>query len=380
MTSRELAELAQGNNAFALALYAKLKEQEGNLFFSPFSISTALAMTFAGAAGKTAEEMAEVLHFTLDQDSLHAAFKALMDSLARSQGYTLSIANALWLNQGYKLLKTFLKLIDKNYGKELYQVNFADPEPARQRINKWVKDKTKGKITDLIPEGVLTPLTRLVLTNAIYFKGDWDTQFDERQTHDQPFTLLDGSEIQAPLMHQKETFRYTETDHFQVLEMPYVKERLSMVFFLPKERGGLPRVEKHLTTEYVANILEYLGRQKVIVFLPRYKMTVTFKLNEVLKAMGMEEAFSEENADFTNMTHEEPGLYISAVLHKAYVDVNEEGSEAAAATAVVMMTRSMARPRPTPVFRADHPFVFMIRDRETGSILFMGRVMNPKIS
>lgn len=380
MTSNKIQELARGNNSFALDLYAKLKDQEGNLFFSPFSISTALAMTFAGAAVKTAEEMAEVLHFTLEERSLHKAFKELMSSLAKSRGYELSIANALWVKEGYRLLKKFLKQVEKNYGKELHQVSFADPEPTRQRINKWVEDKTKGKITDLIPEGILVPLTRLVLTNAIYFKGDWESQFKENRTHDQPFTLIDRSQTTVPLMHQQGKFLYTVSEHFQVLEMPYAKERLSMVIFLPLEKGGLPHEERYLTAEYVTSCLEQLRKRKVNVFLPRFKMTSKFMLNDVLKAMGMKEAFSEATADFTKMTDEKPGLYISAVLHKAYVDVNEEGSEAAAATAVVMMTRSMARPRPVPVFRADHPFVFMIRDRETGSILFMGRVMNPKAS
>jgi serpin B len=262
-------------------------------------------------------------------------------------------------------------------GGKLQELDFVKAaEKARQTINTWVERQTNDKIKDLIGEGVLSPLTRLVLTNAIYFKGNWASQFDEEATRDEPFTLQDGSKVQVPIMHQRATFGYAETDTLQLLEMPYVGDELSMVVLLPKKIDGMDGLEAELSCEPFWQWAEQARRREVIVALPRFKMTRKVNLERVLASMGMPEAFTR-NADFSGMTGGRD-LFISAVVHQAYVDVNEEGTEAAAATGVVMRLTSVGPDR-TPVFRADHPFVFLIRDRESGTILFLGRVVNPLV-
>jgi serpin B len=371
--------IVQGNNQFALDLYAKLQERKGNLFFSPYSISTALALTYAGAKGQTQSQMASVLHFPL-QAQFHSAFgKIIKDLNARGENgrYELTIANALWGQKGYEFLKEFLGLIKANYDGQLNEVDFVSAtEAARKTINAWVEQKTKDKIKELIKPGVLDAMTRLVLTNAIYFKGNWASQFKEAQTENAPFTLLSGDTVEVPLMNQTGQFPYMETENFQALELPYVDNELSMIIFLPKEPNGLKKFEQELTADNVSQWLSSLHKREVIVFIPKLKMTSEFSLASVLQSMGMMDAFMPNSADFSGMTGRKD-LCISAVIHKAYVDINEEGTEAAAATAVTMRLTAVG-PGQTPVFRADHPFVFLIRDNQTGSILFIGRVMNPK--
>ncbi len=370
--------LVRGNNTFALNLYGELKEQEGNLFFSPFSISAALAMTYGGARGNTAAQMEQVLYFEVTAERLHQTFAQLLEQLnarGKKGGYQLSVANALWGQQGVGFLKKFLDLTEKHYGAGLQQVDFAAAtEAARQTINAWVEKETQGKIKDLIQPGVLNALTKLVLTNAIYFKGTWAEQFDRKATRDTPFTLATRRQVKVPMMHKTENFGYTEAEGFQALELPYAGDDLSMVIFLPREVDGLAALEKELSLENLESWLGGLRRQTVQVSLPRFTMTSEFGLQDVLKSLGMTDAFSGA-ADFSGMTGRRD-LFISAVIHKAFVDVNEEGTEAAAATAVVMMTS--AAPRPPVVFRADHPFLFLIRDNRSGSILFIGRLVNPK--
>ena len=385
--------VVQGNNEFALALFARLRENQGNLFFSPYSISTALAMTYAGARGDTKMQMAKVLHFptlagekvpsepVMQEDQFHSSFgevvKALNDR-AKKSGYELAVANALWGQKGYKLLSDFLKLIETEYDGRLSEVDFVTAtESARQTINAWVEQKTRDKIKELIKPGVLDSMTRLVLTNAIYFKGNWQRQFQKDKTRDAPFTLASGEKIDALMMNQMDKFGYMETENFQALELPYVDNDLSMIILLPKQIDGLPEFEKTLKAEALSQWLGRLHRREVIVSVPRFKMTSQFSLASVLKSMGMTDAFSARAADFSGITGGRD-LFISAVIHKAYVDVNEEGTEAVAATGVTMRLTSVG-PSQTPVFRADHPFLFLIRDNHSGSILFIGRVMNPKM-
>ena len=373
----QTATVVQGNNAFALALYAKLRaEDQGNLFLSPYSISTALAMTYAGAKGKTAAEMAEVLHFTVPQEQLHPAFAALAAKLhgdIKKEGYQLRIANRLWGQAGYHFLPTFLQVTRDHYGAELAQVDFAqDTEAARHTINAWVEEKTEEKIKDLLAQGVLDSGTTLVLTNAIYFKGDWQRKFEAKATKDAPFLLTPQEKVTVPMMRQRGKFAYGVVGKVQVLELPYVGKDLSMFVLLPKEVDGLADLEKSLSVETLNTWTSGLREQTVEVLLPKFKMTSGFRLEKTLGSMGMPLAFSGE-ADFSGMTGQR-GLFISAVIHKAFIDVNEEGTEAAAATAVVMR----APAPPNPIFRADHPFLFLIRDNRTGSILFLGRVINPK--
>jgi serpin B len=374
--------IARGNNNFAINLYQRLRAEnkDENMFFSPYSISTALAIVFAGAKGDTEKQMAAVLclppESALSKDDFHCAFGSIINDLnTRGQkgAYKLTVANALWGQKGYSFLKDFLELIEKNYGGNLNEVDFVGAtEAARQTINNWVEEKTNGKIKDLIQQGVLDKLTRLVLTNAIYFKGNWASKFKEENTKDVPFTLLDGKKIDVPMMNQKGDFGYMQTETFQALEMPYVDKELSMFIFLPKESSSLSELEKDFTEDNLSNWLKRFGEQEVTVFVPKFKMTDEFGLADTLKSMGMTDAFGD--ADFSGMTGKKE-LFISAVVHKAYIDVNEEGTEAAAATAVVMKLTAVAEPL---VFLADRPFLFLIRDNATESILFLGRVTNPK--
>lgn len=374
------AAVVWGNNEFAFDLYKKLRGREGNLFLSPFSISTALAMTYAGARGGTEARMAKVLHLTLPGEELHSAFAELirgLDEGKKGRGYELVVANALWGQKGYGFLKEYLDLTRSCYGAGLHEVDFEKAaEAARKTINAWVEEKTKDKIKDLIKPGVLDSLTRLVLTNAIYFKGQWASRFKEEETKDSPFTLSSGKKINVPMMNQTEEFGYIEDGNAKALELPYKGDRLSMVVLLPKKVNGLAGLEESLTAKKLSKWLSAVRKQEVVVSLPRFKFTSEFGLADVLKSMGMTDAFSLPPADFSGMDGKKD-LFISAVIHKAFVEVNEEGTEAAAATAVVMKLEA-AMPEPIPVFRADHPFLFIIRDTKTGSILFMGRVAKPR--
>jgi serpin B len=376
------APVVEGNTQFALELYGKLRGKEGNLFLSPYSISTALAMTSGGARGKTLEQMTAVLHLP-DQKELHPAMASLIRQVngepGKKRGYQLKTANALWGQQGHPFLPAFLKLQKDHYGAGLRQVDFkGDAEGARKTINAWVERQTEKKIKDLLPRGILDSMTRLVLTNAIYFKGDWQFQFKKDATREQPFHLADGGTVKVPLMYQQGRFGYFETKAFQALEMPYTGKHLSMVVLLPRKADGLPALERDLTPANLAPWLRGLRQRVVRVYFPRYKLTSQFALKPTLQAMGMELPFSRASADFSGMDGKKD-LYISAVVHKAFVDVNEKGTEAAAATGVVVKAKSARKDPPTtPVFRADRPFVFLIRDTRNGSVLFLGRLVKPK--
>lgn len=381
------AAFAAGNTAFALDLYAKLRAGKGNLFVSPFSISTALAMTSAGARGTTLDEMTKALHLPADP---HAAFGQLLfrlngTKLDIKRRYELTAANAIWAQQGYPWRAEFKELTQTYYGAGLVETDFKkEPEAARKRINDWVEKETREKIKELIPPGFIDPLTMMVLTNAVYFKGDWAAQFKKERTKDQPFHLAEGKKVDAPLMTQTDTFRYAEVvtsqktrsgERAQLLELPYAGNDLSMLVILPERRFGL--LEEELSARSLAEWTTALSPQRVQVFLPRFKMEMSepLLLNEPLKALGMKAAFGG-SADFSGMHSGREKLFISAVLHKAFVDVNEEGTEAAAATGVIMARASAAR---LPVFRADRPFLFLIRENKTGTVLFLGRCENPKV-
>jgi serpin B len=377
--ANDIKSLAGGNTAFALNLYARLKTTDGNLFFSPYSISTCLAMTYAGARGDTAAQMAQTLHFDTNQIQLASSFGELQKQLNNEQekkGIELNIANGLWGQKDYPFLPAFLNVAKQSYGANLKQVDFhTHAETARIEINDWVSDKTKAKITDLIQPGVLDPMTRLVLVNAIYFKGRWASEFEKQNTRKLPFTVSSAQKIEVPLMSRTADFRYAEVEGLQLLELPYAGDDLSMVVLLPRELDGLKGVEDQFNKQTLDRWLAQAREQKVAVFLPKFKMAAQFSLAKPLAEMGMTDAFSR-NANFSGMDGERD-LFISAVVHKAFVDVNEEGTEAAAATGVVMRSMAVMMPRPTPIFRADHPFIFLIRDNHSGSILFLGRLVDP---
>jgi serpin B len=382
-TKAELSAVVEGGNHFAFDLYGRLRADDGNLFFSPASISTALAMTLAGASGNTAVEMAKTLHVQMPKEQLDEAMRDLLASWKSSDkkaGFQLQVANRLWAQAGDQFLPAFLAVTRDDYGAELARLDFlTQAEQARQTINKWVEDQTEKKITDLIPSAALLKAARLVLTNAIYFKGNWSDSFDKSRTKDEDFHVSADRTIKAPLMTTRHRFRYAAADGLQFLELPYGDRSLSLIVILPEKVGGLAEIEGKLTLDNWRQWTDRLQPQEVIVYLPRFKTTSQFELGQLLQSMGMVSAFVPHSADFSGMTGTR-NLYISAVLHKAFVDVNEEGTEAAAATAVIMM-RASARPlQPTkpPVFRADHPFVFAIRDNRNGAILFLGRVADPK--
>lgn len=374
VVSPELKAIVNGNNRFACDLYSRLRAEKGNLFFSPNSISTALAMTYGGARADTEKQIADVLHFDLAQDQLHQAFSALRNRLnVDDKDVEVRVANRLWGQTGYQFLPAYLQLTKNRYGAELGEVDFThQTEAARQAINTWVAEQTKDKIRDLIPAGVLNELTRLVLTNAIYFKGKWESQFKEKATKNLPFHTSTDAKTDVPMMHQTHEFKYAVVDNLQIIELPYVGNRLSMLVLLPKEVDGLQSLEEKLTQANLDKWTATLHEQEVGVHLPKFTMSSEFSLNDVLQAMGMTAAFAQ-TADFSGMNGKKD-LHLSAVVHKAFVDVNEEGTEAAAATAVTVETKS---DRTTTTFRADRPFVFLIRDGQTGSILFMGRLASP---
>ncbi len=373
-----IKNIARDNTLFALDLYKHFKMTDGNLFFSPFSIFTALAMTWAGARENTAVQMAETLHFTEKPAQFHRSIGDLISQLNAVQKETdveLSIANAIWAQKGYPFLNEFFWIVQQSYQADLKQVDFSSAaESARQAINAWVGQQTNEKIKDLLPPKVLNALTRLVLVNAIYFKGFWDNQFKSRDTREMEFWLLTEVAVKVPMMHQEHQFGYWENDWLQIIEMPYKEESLSLIVLLPKEKTGITDLEQRLNFENMMAWQSRLRKRKVIVFFPKFKIESQFSLGQTLASMGMPDAFDPELADFSAMVGQKE-LYISAVIHKSFLEVNEEGSEAAAATGVVVGVTSIA-PSP-PIFKADHPFVFFIRDNKSQSILFIGRMLNP---
>lgn len=383
VSEADLAEVISGDSAFAFDVYRELRGMEGNLFLSPHSISTALAMTYAGARGETEREMASVLHYTLPQDRLHPGFNALdlelasrAEALETQEGepFKLHIVNALWGQKGYSFLPAFLDLLALDYGAGMRLMDFATaPEESRQVINNWVSDETEEKIKDLIPQGCIDTSTRLVLTNAIYFNAGWLHPFEEASTQDGAFTLLDGSEVTVPMMSETAALSYGEKGGVQVIEMPYVGDKVAMDIILPGA-GEFGAVEGSLTAEGITELLGVLAPQSVSLTMPKFKFESSFdQLAGTLAGMGMPDAICGGDTDFSGMDGSR-NLCIGAVVHKAFVSVDEKGTEAAAATAVVMLETAMME---GVEVRVDRPFLFLIRDRDTGAILFLGRMLNP---
>jgi serpin B len=371
--------LAQDNATFAFDLYRRLATADGNIFFSPWSISTAFGMAYGGAREKTAEQMAEAMRFSLAPNLLHPAFKQLDATLEEAQAegnVRVNIANSLWPQQDYPFLDSYLSLIEASYDSEITAVDYkTEAAAARLMINGWVEEKTEDKIQDLIPSGVLNKMTRMVLVNAIYFLGSWEKSFNPKRTYDSSFYGGSNKPTPVKMMSQTEVFGYADLDSLQLLQLPYKESDLSMLVLLPAERGGLQRLESSLTAANLALWSQSLTERKVAVSLPRFEMTSQFELGESLQEMGMVDAFNPGAADFSGMDGQPGWLFIGAAIHKAFVDVNELGTEAAAATALVMVATSIPD---WPTFRADHPFIFLIQDDRTGSILFIGRLLEPE--
>ena len=387
LTASDMRDLVDGNSAFVFDLYQVLSAEDGNLFYSPYSISLALAMTYAGARGDTEQQMANTLHFILSQDRLHSAFNGLDLELAGrgegaegtdEEGFRLNIVNALWGQKDFEFLSEFLDLVAENYGAGLRLLDFVNAaEDSRIAINDWVSEQTEGRIEDLIPPGVIDDLTRLVLTNAIFFNAAWLNPFEKGQTQDGTFHLLDGGEVTVPMMRRTAGFGLAESDGYQAVELPYDGGELSMVILLP-DTGQFEGFESSLDADLVHTITESLGTTQVALTMPKFEFESDFGLADSLEAMGMPVAFisshgpcTSEMADFSGMTGT-CELFIKEVVHKAFVSVDEAGTEAAAATAVVIGIESL----PASV-TIDRPFVFLIRDIETGAILFIGRLSDP---
>ena len=373
--SEDLDALVAGNTDFSLALYRTLIEEPENLFYSPLSVSLALAMTYGGARGETSTAMAEAMRFRLPSQRLHPAFNALDLSLGHRGGdpeaFELQIANATWGQQNYEFLASYLDLLAINYGAAMRLLDFVNaPDESRQIINRWVEDQTDDRIQDLLPPRSITPMTVLVLTNAIYFNAEWQTQFPPENTSDGPFTKLDGTVVDVPMMRETMTVPYASGDGYQAIELPYRMDDFSMLVLLP-DAGRYGAFEDGLTTEQLSGIIDGLSPEQMALTLPKFSFTSEFNLNDALSALGMGIAFTGD-ADLSGMGGTR-NLFISDVVHKAFVAVDEEGTEAAAATGVVVGRTSM----PTLEVRVDRPFIVAIRDRVTGSLLFMGRVLDP---
>ena len=368
-----------GNNRFAFDLYRRLATDPayagGNLFFSPYSISSALAITYEGARGTTADEIGAVLHLPTNDTLRREGFADLNAALNHGSGnYTLRIANALWAEETYSFLPDYIDVAARWYGANVTNLDFIEnPEGSRETINRWVEGQTEDRIPDLLPPNAIDPLTRLVITNAIYFKGTWAKQFDANETREEEFRVGPNEMVLAPMMHGDAVYPYAETETLQMLEMPYAHESgngLAMLVLLPKE-DSLTAAEEALDAERLAGLRESLVAQNVRISFPKFTLDVGYSLPPVLAAMGMPTAFADDAADLSGMDGTKD-LFITGVFHTAFIDVNEEGTEAAAATGVI------AGRGVTPVFRADHPFVFLIVEKDSGAILFMGRVVNPE--
>lgn len=378
-----LNNVVDANNQFSLDLYSKYKTKEGNIFFSSYSISSALAMTYEGARGQTADEMQKVLHLPNDRQKIRSYFVSINNEINNiNKSYKLTTANALWAQTDYPFKSDYLNLVNDYYSGKVTNLNFKDDaEKSRIIINKWVENKTNDKIKDLIPVGVITSITRLVLTNAIYFKANWSSQFDSESTTDGDFKLSSGTKISVKMMHTNNNFNYGETNRLQILEMNYLGNDLSMLIILPKE-NNLDNLESTFNMEKLNEWKDNMKSEEVRITFPKFKFETKYFMDKNLMDMGMPTAFNPNSADFTmiyNKTYTNENLYIYQVIHQAFVNVTESGTEAAAATAVIIAgTTGVETEPPRPkIFTADHPFIFIIQQKDTGNILFMGRVSDP---
>lgn len=379
--------VVNANNRFSCDLYRNLTTgtpaEGNNIFFSPFSLSSALAITYEGARGTTADEIRSVFNFPKNSTRMREGFASVNTLINRNDaGYTLSTANALWADTGYPFLPGYTGIAEQYYAANTSTLDFTgQPEASRTTINSWVEEKTNNKIRNLLPKGSINSLTRLVITNAVYFKGTWQKQFDQNKTSDAPFKTPDGRTVTVRMMarvDEEGVYPYMENADLQVLSLPYTSTEgkgLSMLVLLPKE-GNLSAIDPYLDPARLNALRQEESSRQVMVYFPKFKVESTYSLADTLGAMGMPTAFSG-NADFSGMDGRKD-LYINDVIHKAYIDVNEQGTEAAAATAVIMWAKGVVETEePVPVFRADHPFVFLITENDSGAILFAGGVTNP---
>lgn len=382
LPAEQLAPLTQGEASFSFDLYRALPSKE-NLIFSPYSIYLAFGMVYAGAREQTAQEIASTLHYP---ENVHPALNALSSDLERraqatseqeKDAFQLNIANALWGQKGYAFRAEYLDLLAQHYGTGMYLVDFQGaPDASRREINRWVAQQTRNRIREIVPPGAINSLTRLVLVNTIYFKAAWEHAFNEKETSDAPFFLLDGTEISVPMMHVEAPFRYAAGQGWQAVALPYKGGQAEMVIIVP-EKGQFQQVRDSLNAARYQEILNAMGGKSVVLTLPKFTFESDMRLREKLAALGMKSAFDPEQADFSGIDGKRD-LFISEALHKAFIAVNEQGTEAAASTAVIFMITGMPVPENQIVLTIDRPFLYIIRDIPSGTILFMGQVVDPR--
>ncbi len=379
-TQQGVNEVVDGNNQFAIKLYKELEsENQGNLFFSPYSIYSAMAMVYEGARGKTAKEIKNVFHFP-DYNVLRPNFaKVYTDINAANKNYTLRTGNALWVERTFNLLPDYTRTVEEYYGGKAVNLDFInEPEKSRQTINSFIAKQTNDKIKDLIPSGMITPNTKVVLTDSVYFKGIWKYKFDKKKTFSGDFKITPSEKVNVPMMIMEgEWLNYADLGDLQMLELPYKGDKISMIILLPV--GNLSSIESNLTAE---NLKEWEGKMNRVVLkeveIPKFKFSSKYFMRNDLVKLGMPTAFSD-SADFSGMDGRRD-LLIDQVIHQTYIEVNEEKTEAAAATAVTVGATAIDRPIPKIKFIADHPFIFLIQQKDTGNILFIGRVVDPRKS
>lgn len=372
-TAEKLNSLVNSLNKFSFDFYQKISEgNEDNIFFSPYSIFVALSMAYEGAHGNTATQMYNILNFFQNDSETQGSFGKIYNLLNQKQeGYKISTANAFWIQQNYPFLTEYISLLQNYYMAEANELDFSKNVEAARTINTWIENQTNGKIKDMIDPSALSDFTRLVLTNAIYFKGLWENPFDPKYTTKTDFNVDSSKTVDVDMMSLSDCFfNYTETDELQILKLPYEGNDLSMLVILPKE-NNISIVDSSLNTLNIEDWNSNLNEIKINIDIPKFKFKTEYNLNDVLTKMGMIDAFSEIDADFSGMDGTK-SLFISDILHKAFIEVNEEGTEAAAATSVIVTTSAI-----TNTFNADHPFVFLIQHEETGAILFIGKIMSP---
>ena len=378
-SNTNLSVLIDGNNDFALAMYNLLKkEKKGNVFYSPYSISLIMAMAYAGAKDETATQIADAMRYKLSPDDLHSAFNFLSQSLAthtsNENDFSLKIVNDIWSQKDYYFSEDYIDTLTKHYGSALQKLDFiASPEKSRKVINDYIYEQTSNLIKDLIPQGAIDPFTRLVLTNAIYFKAEWQEEFNKNATFDGAFNLDNNREVTVPMMSQESFFKYTRNSSCQAIELPYKGDSIAMTIILPNDFSGF---EESLTIDSLKEILNTMALQNIILQMPKFKFESTLNLKKTLSYLGMPIAFDPLKADFRGITPLE-NLYLQDVLQKALIIVDEKGTEAAAATAAIFGCRCTAQQTHLEQMIVDRPFMFFIFDRDTKSILFMGRVLNP---
>lgn len=377
-SNSEPSKIVKGNNRFCFKLFSDLaRKEKGNILFSPFSVYTAFAMVYEGASGKTKEEMETVFNFVKEGSERRGPWEKLLDRInKKGKDYQLFTANALWIQKDFKVLPDYTTTIEKFYKGMVSNIDFfGATERSRQTINKWVEEKTNNKIKELFRPGTLNQLTRLVLTNAIYFKGEWLKQFEKEDTKEEDFWVSKERSVKVPMMRitgQNAKFNYAETEGLQILEMDYKGNDISMIVLLPK--GDIELLEKSLTEENLRNWISRLREERIDVYFPKFKITKRYTLNDIIQEMGAKSAFIPGKADFSKINGTKE-LYIQIAVHQAFIEVNEEGTEAGGATGIGIGITAVPIKK---VFRTDHPFIFIIQEKGTGTILFLGKVVNPK--